>query len=153
MRTALPTLLVFTLAIGVAGCSPSLSPLYRDYQVPADSATTEDLLPRLRAALSDAGWVMTTSQTDNVIATERRTLSDWGLYRVEVYLEAAPLGQNFVRVFVHPQRRFITGGRSKIPYLVPSLRRSILPDLNEALQRHGLSLAKSADERGIIERI
>lgn len=141
------------LGLSLSACSPSLSPLYRDYEVPSDSLAAASVLPRLRLALAEAGWTVTESVVPNVVATERKTLSDWGLYRVEVYLEVAPLGTDHVRVFVHPQRRFITGGRSKIQFLVPSLRRSILPDLNEALERQGLTMARSAKERGLTERI
>ncbi len=144
---------IIILGVSLSACSPSLSPLYRDFEVPSDSATTASVLPRLRTALSEAGWTVTDSVTPNVVATERKTLSDWGLYRVEVYLEAAPLGKDYVRVFVHPQRRFITGGRSKIQFMVPSLRRSILPELNEAMERQGLQMARSARERGLMERI
>ena len=143
------TLVVVVMVVGA--CSPSLSPLYRDYEVPADTSGTIDVLPRIRAALTDAGWNVSEAATPNVIATERRTLSEWGLYRVEVYLEAAPIGGEHVRLFIHPQRRFITGGRSKIPFLAPSLRRSILPGLNEAFQKQGLELARSARERGVVE--
>ncbi|HEX7072199.1 MAG TPA: hypothetical protein VF190_15410 [Rhodothermales bacterium] len=139
------------LALGLSACAPSLTPLYRDFEMPADSMTTAEVIPILEAALTDAGWDIAEPTTPNVVATQRKTLSEWGLYRVEAYLEAAPLGGNYVRLFVHPQRRFITGGRSKIPFLVPSLRRSILPDINEAFQKHGLQMAKSARERGLVE--
>lgn len=148
-----PPLVLLVLLVASTGCSPSLSPLYRDYQVEADSLTTEDVLPKLRAALTEAGWSVTASAAENVVATERVTLNDWGLYRVEVYLEAAPLAGGFVRVLVHPQRRFITGGRSKIQYMIPSLRRAILPDLNEALEKQGLVMAKSARERGLTQEL
>lgn len=144
-----PTLLI--LALLASGCSPSLSPLYRDYEMPAES-TTDSVLPLIRAALEEAGWELTESASPNVVATERKTLSEWGLYRVEVYLEATPLGGEHVRLFVHPQRRFITGGRSKIPFMAPNLRRNILPDLNESFQNQGLELAKSPRERGVTER-
>lgn len=145
------------VAIGVvalilwSGCSPSLSPLYRDYQASEQYTGEEEILSRIQAALTEAGWTVTDSPASNVVATERRTLGDWGLYRVEVYLEAAPLAGDYVRLFVHPHRRFFTGGQSKIPFLKGSLRRNILPALNSAFARHGLELADSPRERGVVD--
>ena len=134
----------------LAGCAPSVSPLYRDYEVDAplaaadvegevleSAASNSDVMTRLRAALADAGWDEAGSSSPNVLTTEERKLNDWGLYRVLVSLDAIPIGERHVRVQFHPVRRYITGGRSKIPYLGSGLRRALLPDLNEALETHG----------------
>lgn len=142
-RLAIPGVLALLM-----GCSPSMTPLFSDYEV-HETGGDSVLLERIEAALEDAGWTLAPPPTPNIVATERRKLSEWGLYRIEAYLEAAPLGNRHVRVFVHPQRRYITGGRSKMPFLARSLRRSILSDLDRTFEERGLIVARSARERGI----
>jgi len=147
-RRALLSLCFATLFVG---CAPSLSPLYRDYDVePAPASTSDgaserpaeevsgDIYDRIRAALTDAGWTETPSAAPNAISTEPRELSNWGIYRVVVSLDAVPVGEQHVRVLFHPARVYFTGGRSKIPYLGSGLRRALLPDLNEAFEAQGL---------------
>ncbi|RMF64991.1 MAG: hypothetical protein D6746_00965 [Bacteroidetes bacterium] len=136
------------LTLGGAGCAPSLSPLYRDYEVVVpDTTRAADLSARIATALQQAGWELGESPTAPLITTRPRTLNNWGIYRVEVALEVAPLHGNYVRVFIHPYRRFFTGGRSKIPYLRGSIERAILPDLTKAFEAQGLHLRGSAIER------
>lgn len=137
------------VALLVSGCAPSFSPLYRDYDVAPDPiASTEAAEPtggtsgqevheRLRAALAAAGWTEAAPSAPNALSTEPRQLSHWGLWHVVVSLDAVPVGDRHVRVLFHPVRRYITGGRSKIPYLGRGLRRALLPDLNKALEAHG----------------
>jgi len=146
-RCTLPSLLLLSLLI--SGCAPSYSPLYRDYDVVptavASASASEqheedsnrDVRDRLRAALSEAGWTEPAPSAPNVISTESRQLSHWGLWRVTVSLDAVPIGDRHVRVLFHPVRRYVTGGRSKISYFGGGLRRALLPDLNEALEAHG----------------
>ncbi|QXD14308.1 hypothetical protein GQ464_012760 [Rhodocaloribacter litoris] len=134
------------LVVGGAGCSPSLSPLYRDYEVAGAGAAT-DLRGRIEVALRQAGWHLVEADAPNVVATEARTITNWGLYKVQASLEVAPLGERHVRVFIHPYRKFFTGGRSKIPYLRGSLRRAILPALTRAFEAQGLRMIGSAVER------
>ena len=97
-------LLVFLMGL-LAACSPSLSPLYRDYEVqvgrerlPEQMAVYGDI----RTALSAAGWETTPASAPNAVATKPRTLSNWGLYRVVVSLEVVPIGTDYVRVYFHP---------------------------------------------------
>ncbi|ARA92962.1 hypothetical protein AWN76_007170 [Rhodothermaceae bacterium RA] len=52
----------------------------------------------------------------------------------------APIGDDYVRVFFHPYRQYVTGGRSKIPYLSRRLRRMLIPPLDEHFQAAGLRL-------------
>jgi hypothetical protein len=128
-------------ALLLSACAPSLSPLYRDYEIlPEESAgpSDDDVYARILRAFEEAGWTPTEAVTENVIATEVRTLRQWGIYKTVAYLEAAPVSGKYVRLFIHPYRRFITGGRSKIPYLSRSLRGQILPDINEAFEKQGL---------------
>jgi len=136
-------ILIGTLII-MSGCSPSLSPLYRDYEIsPADTSVRD----RVTTALLDAGWDTLGTQVPNTVATKAKTLSRWGLYRVTASLEVTPLGQDHIRVFVHPYRRYITGGRGKIPYLTPAIRSKFLPELNIALQEQGLVVLGTPVER------
>ena len=123
------------LALSLNACAPSLSPLYRDFEIePEDQPLTE----RIEAALLDAGWQTTTPSAPNVIATQERTVRRWGLYTIRVSLEAVPVGERYVRLYLHPYRNYVTGNRSKIPYLKKGLRRALLNDLNESFETRGL---------------
>ncbi len=134
-----PGLLWYVLAgvlvLSLSACSPSLYPLYRDYEV-----ETEDrpIAERIEQALLDAGWESVPASAPNAIATQERKVRTWGLYSVVVSLEAVPVGDDYVRLYVHPYRRYFTGNRSKIPFLKSSLRRAVLKDVNEAFQDQGL---------------
>lgn len=136
------------LAGTLTACAPSLSPLYRDYQVAtrADSAEA-DLYEQIRSGLAEAGWQTAASAAPNVVATEAKTINNWGLYKVKASLEVAPVAEGYVRVFIHPYRYYITGGRSKIPYLRGHLRGAIVQDLNEAFKEQGLVLAGTPFDR------
>ncbi len=142
-----PVLFVLLLAIATAGCSPSLSPLYRDYQVPPDSSYTAADTSRIKNALRDAGWTVRPSDQSNVIATAPRVLDNWFLYKVEVSIETIPINDRYVRLFVHPRRRYITGGRTKISFLKESLREEVVPPLNEAFNKYGYELAATRNQR------
>ncbi len=144
LSTPARALLLLTLGM-LTACSPSLSPLYRDYRV--NKAGAPETRAGLEAALQEAGWTLAPADAPNVIATETRTFNNWGIYKVQASLEVAPIGDQYVRVFVHPYRKFFTGGRSKIPFMKGSLRRAILPDLNRSLEAHGLVMLDSAMER------
>lgn len=136
-------LLAFVAVLG-AGCSPSLSPLYRDYVVdPVDTPVEA----RIDAALRAAGWMPQPGEAPNVIATQERTLNHWGLYRIVASLEVVPIGDDYVRLFVHPYRHYVTGARSKIPFLKRGLRGRVLKDLNKAFTEHGLKALATATER------
>lgn len=134
--------------LAVAGCAPSISPLYRDYEIeePAasaaspreDSVSHVDVHARLRGALFDAGWILTEPTTPHVVSTEPREFGSWGLYRVLVSLDAILMGDRYVRVHFHPVRRYFTGARSKIPSLGKGIRSALLPDLIEAFEAQGL---------------
>lgn len=136
--------LVVTLAL--SGCAPSLSPLYRDLEQTPEAHST-DVYERIRAALAEAGWAEAPSAAPNVVSTESREVSDWGLYRVTVSLDVAPVGRDHVRVFFHPVRHYITGGRAKIGSLDAGLRRALLPELYAAFEAQGLRPAGTARER------
>lgn len=140
----LATTAVTTLWFFISGCSPSLSPLYRDYEV---AETGSSVTPRIAAALLEAGWDTVETEIPNAVVTEDKTLSNWGLYRVTASLEVTPLGRDHVRVFVHPYRKYITGGKGKIPYLTPSIRAKFLPELNDALENQGLVVVGTPVER------
>jgi hypothetical protein len=146
-----PVALLLVLGM-VAGCAPSLSPLYRDYDVKfagGDTASVDEhaaaatasVHDRLRAALADAGWTATDSDLPNVLETEPRRINNWMIYRLEVHLEAIPVGDRHVRVLFHPYRRYFTGGRSKVGFMDAGLRQRLLPGLNEALKAHGFEPA------------
>lgn len=142
-----PLALIIVLSsamLALSACSPSLSPLYRDYERPGEGVPIEE---RVIAALSEAGWQTVDADVPNAITTEARTLSRWGIYRVTAELEVTPLGQNHVRVFVHPYRHFITGGKGKIPYVTPRLRSKLLGPLNEAFKSQGLTVVGTPVER------
>lgn len=132
------------LITALGGCSPSLSPLYRDFEVRNRAGADE---ARIEAALEQAGWSPAPDVSPSAVTTEERTLTQWGLYKVTARLEVVPLGDGHVRVLVHPYRKFVTGSRSKIPYLSRSLRNQLLPDLNKAFEAQGLHAVGTAVER------
>ena len=136
--------LVGVLALSVAACAPSLSPLYRDYAVQQSDQSVGE---RIEAALVEAGWQVTPSSAPNALATDERKIRSWGLYSVVVSLEAVPVGEDYVRLYFHPYRRYFTGGRSKIPYLKKSLQRDLLRDLNQALYDEGLQAVGTGIDR------
>lgn len=139
----------------LSGCSPRLSPLYRDYEVQAGAhADTEEpvddhaaAMERILAGLLEAGWDIGESVTPNVVAAESRKFREWGVYSIEVELEVAPVGGNYVRLFVHPYRIYFTGAKRKIPYLRGSLARSVLKDLHAAFKEQGLEHIGTAQTR------
>ena len=144
----------------LSGCSPRLTPLYRDYEVVMEAAAEQesedraDVTGRIRSALQAAGWQLQAPVTPNVVATAPRSFRQWGLYAVTVELEVAPLYGNHVRLFVHPYRTYITGAKRKIPYLRGSLARSVLKDLHAALEAEGLDHIGTAQsrDRAILEK-
>ncbi|MEO1479612.1 MAG: hypothetical protein AAFV01_13655, partial [Bacteroidota bacterium] len=149
----------------VSGCAPSVSPLYRDFAassvldaasngatVPAEEALPSTDSPVLievaSRALERAEWTLAPAPYEaTTLRTEARTVSNLGLYRTEVTLEVVPLSAGFVRVHVHPYRHYLVGGRSKLPYLNPGLRRALLPALEEAFEAEGLQMLGTARKR------
>ncbi len=121
----------------LAGCSPSLGPMYRDYEV-TDSLTSSDIEARIVEALEAAGWEHTEGATENVVKTEDRTLNYRLLYKTSAFLEIVPIGDEYVRVLIHPYRNHLIGIRSKLPYLPSNVERRIVPPLTEALAERGL---------------
>ena len=146
---------IIAVLVLLTGCSPRLSPLYRDYEVQAATkADTEEVIDdhaaameRIRAGLRQAGWDIGEPVTPNVVAAEARKFREWGLYAIEVELEVAPVGGNYVRLFVHPYRIYFTGAKRKIPYLRGSLARSVLKDLHAAFKEQGLEHIGTAQTR------
>lgn len=133
-----------TVLLVVAGCAPSISPLYRDYDVGSNG---NDVRERIHDALAATRWDVVETDTPHVISTDTVTIRRWGLYSVEVALEVAPIGDNYVRVFIHPYRHYFTGTRRKMPYFKKRLRRTILPKLQEAFEAQGLIAIGSSRER------
>lgn len=168
-RRLFPLLLAATFAAALVGCSPKLSPLYRDYAVPeADTtaaaeasaevapaigvqntpaSTDPETLAKIRRALEADGWTLDEDDGVALVTTEPRRISEWGLYHVAASLEVVPLGQDYVRVLVHPFRVYITGGRTKIPFLQKRMRRVVMPSVTDALAAEGLAPAGTAKER------
>ncbi len=132
----------------LSGCSPRLSPLYRDYELkPQPGVSDSEVLTRIDRGLLASGWHPIDGPTDNVLATEPRQFREWGIYRIEVDLEVAPVGGDYVRMLIHPYRVFFTGKRSKIPYLRGSLARSVLRDLQVSFEEEGLTSIGTAESR------
>ena len=128
----------------VSACTPSLYPLYRDYEVQADTGSVE---ARIEQSLAAAGWYEVPPPADNVIATNERTVRRWGVYDVVVSLEILPLGGGYVRILVHPYRQYLWGTRSKVPYLNGTIRRSVLRDVDAAMAANKLVAVGSGMSR------
>lgn len=147
----LPLALVMLLVVGV-GCSPTITPLYRDFEVQADgseraSFSDESILERVRAGLEEAEWPVSEGVTENTVETQARTYRRWGIYNVQVHLEVVPIGGEYVRVMVHPYRVFFTDRSRQIGYLRGSLARSIMNDIQDPFEDQGLKFAGFAQAR------
>lgn len=142
------TLYILGIVLGssllLTACSPSLSPLYRDYEAGGTADTLEE---RIVTALYEAGWDTVETSVPNAVATEEKVLSNWGLYKVTATLEVTPLGSDHVRIFIHPYRKYIVGGKGKIPYLTRRIRVRFLPELSDAFETQGFALAGTPFER------
>lgn len=149
MRRLPYSLALLVVLAGAVGCAPSIAPLYRDYRIgPAATADApEALRARVRAALVEAGWTPAEGLVPGVVATQPRPMGQGLFSRTEVSLDVTPIGGRHVRVFFHPYRRYLTGGRSKIGFLGDGLRRRLVPPLNEALARQGLVALDTPRER------
>jgi len=145
VRPFVPLLLA---AILLSGCSPRISPLYRDYEVTAEEAASDAIvMERIEEGLQAAGWSIADPVTDNIVATDERSFRTWGLYNVRVSLEVAPIGGDYVRLMIHPCREYAWGRKSKIPYLRKSLARSVLSDLHESFEERGLAFIGTRESR------
>ncbi len=145
MYRTLQYLIIACVLPALAACAPSISPLYRDFDVRTSGDV--DVREQIRAAIAQTRWKVVETDAPHVIATDTVTVRRWGLYRIEVSLEIAPLGDRLVRVFVHPYRRYFTGTRRKMPYFKRRLRRTILPELRAAFESQGLYAIGSSMER------
>ncbi|MDA1029060.1 MAG: hypothetical protein O3B41_08425 [Bacteroidetes bacterium] len=149
MNKFCPSLIaVLLFAALLSGCSPRLSPLYRDFEVkPQAGVSDDDVFERIDRGLLAAGWSPIDGPTENVLATEPRQFRQWGVYGIEVDLELAPVGGEYVRMLIHPYRVYFTGKRSKIPYLRGSLARSILGEIQKTFEAEGLTFIGTAESR------
>jgi len=102
---------------------------------------------RITLALEEAGWSVIDGVTSNIVATESRTFRSYVIYSMEVALEVSPIGDEHVRVFIHPYRRYFTGARGKMPYLKRGLAKSVMASLKESFAAQGLQFAGTAQSR------
>ena len=152
-RTQILPLLMLAVLVVASGCTPSISPLYRDYEVTdAPSLPDREVLARIDRGLQRAGWTVVEGATDNMVATEMRTMRRWFFYDVRVQMEAVPMGGDYVRLLIHPYRELFNGRRRQIPYLRGSLARAVLRDLKPAFEAEGLIYVGTAQSRDRAER-
>lgn len=123
------------ILVFVAACTPNLRPLYIDYQV---GSLDTPVLERIESAFGEAGWIIAEDSLTNTVRTELQHFQSWGLYTIVAYIEAVPVNDRYVRLFIHPYRYYFTGARSKIPYFKGGVRRAILRDLEPALANYNL---------------
>ena len=147
MRLAFPLLLF--LLVAAAGCAPSITPLYRDFEpeIHPIASAPDSVRADVRAALADAGWTVGQPSVNGFVTTEERVLGERLLYRVVASLDVALIGDRAVRVYIHPYRRSFTGSRSKLGFLSGAMERDILPNLRAAFASHGLVALGTARER------
>ena len=121
----------------LAGCSPSLAPLFKDFEFVVGAE--EDVQERVIAALEDTGWVIAEEPVlSSIVMTEDRILDRRLIYKNTAFLEVLPVGDQFVRVLIHPYRDHLIGSRSKLPYLPGNIERQIVPDLVASFEVYGL---------------
>lgn len=129
----------------LSGCTPSLSPLYRDFEAPARPSETE-VTQRVESALKEADWIIASS-AKGVVVTEPRTLQDWGIYEINVYLEVLPMNESYARVMFHPFRTYFFGHETKLLFLKSDIRDDVLPSLKKAFESHGFTSIGTAQSR------
>ncbi len=86
----------------------------------------------------DTGWTLLPSSPPNAVLTVNRPIRNWLLYKVVVQVEAVPIGDRYVRLFIHPYRIYLSGSRSKIPFLKRRIRRQIVHEIDQAFETYGL---------------
>ena len=141
--TLSPKFVVFGLVamLFIAGCRPSLAPMFKDYEIADEEEVSEDVQERVISALEEVGWVPAEEAIlPSVILTEERILNRRGIYKNTAVLEVLPVGDNYIRVLIHPYRDHLIGNRTKLPYLPSNIEKQIVPDLTASLESHGLYL-------------
>ena len=89
----------------VMGCSPSLAPMFKDYEIADEEDASEAVQQRVMSALQDIGWVPAEEAIlPTVILTEERILNRRGIYKNTAVLEVLPSNQDkaYIRVLIHP---------------------------------------------------
>ena len=145
MRPLLFSLVLLTLT----GCTPSITPLYRDFEPQERSlvAARDSIRLDVQEALTASGWALAAPSVEGFITTEERILGERLLYQVVASLDVAFVGDRAIRVYVQPYRRYVTGGRSKLGFLSGSVEREILSELRDALKDKGIVALGTARER------
>lgn len=124
-------------AVLAVGCSPSLAPMFKDFEFAVHGEN--DVPERVMTALEESGWVLSDSSAlPTVVLTEERILDRRGIYKNTAVLEVLPVGDQYVRVLIHPYRDHLIGSRSKLPYLPGNIERQIVPDLVASFEANGL---------------
>lgn len=144
--------LVAVLLFAATGCGHTLTALYEDYRIEDAPEPSDDIHEAIKESVVEAGWTLDESPAPNVISTQEETVAQWGLYKVVVSVDVAPINGRHVRVFVHPYRVYFWGARSKMPYLSRRVRNYVLPDLTETLAKRDIialddNLAASASDQ------
>jgi len=119
----------------VAGCSPRLSPPYRDYEVRASAPA---LTAELEAAAQAAGWTLAESLDPAIVTTASRRVGEGFFSTTDAAIDLVPLEGGFVRVYVRAESRSFLGGRSKVYALDGALQNAVLGPLSDALAARGL---------------
>jgi hypothetical protein len=128
----------------LAGCSPSITPLFRDFEVAAGEPAEPS---EIAAALSAAGWTLVSEENAPAIRTEPRAFRKRLISHTEARLEAIPMGGQYVRVLIRADRVYVTGHRGPLGYLPEGVRREIVPPLRAAFAEHGMVLVPTTVER------
>ncbi|MEO0557371.1 MAG: hypothetical protein AAF170_04215 [Bacteroidota bacterium] len=130
--------LVLALATALlAGCAPTLSPPYRDYEVRAE-VSGDSLTRQLVNAATEAGWTPVPAESPRIVSTASRPVGQSLLSKTTAALDLVPLDGGFVRVYVRAERHSVLGGRSKVFALTGALRESVLGPISTSLADRGL---------------
>ena len=140
LTSHIPSMLKYIALLSLlltVGCSPSLAPMFKDFEFVKEQ--DDDLQDRITMALEDVGWELAEDAIlPSVIMTQERTLNRRGIYKTTAVLEILPVGDDYVRVLIHPYRDHLIGSRSKLPYLPGNIERQIVPDIVASFQLYGL---------------
>jgi len=130
--------LPLALAISLlAGCAPTLSPPYRDYEVRAE-VSGDSLTRQLADAATEAGWTTVPAESPRVISTAPKPVGQSLFSTSTAALDLVPLDGGFVRIYVRAEKRSVLGGRSKVFALNGAMRESVLGPISAALADRGL---------------
>jgi len=118
-----------------------------EHSASSGPATEYEMLNQVRQVLEDSGWILRPADVENAVATEPRKFANWLFYSVHAELEVVVIGGKYVRLFIHPWRRYMWGSWGRIPYLKSGLAIAVFESVDSAFQDAGYEFIGNAQMR------